>query len=254
MTVSPHQAETAGPSTPGVAALVRVRGCLWRWRCDCGAEFTRETWAINGAVRRRGRASCGCMWRAAIARNGRANKKPGTLSASERWHATKNTPAYLASRAEYIKRDDVRARWRKAANTEAARKRQNARRATDEFRAKRAEYARRRRVEDAKHRLCHRMSSAVSRGLSSGKQGRSWRELVAFTPDELRVHIERQFLRGMSWKNMGEWHIDHIVPLASFAFSAPEDPDFRAAWALTNLRPLWSADNMRKGAKRVVLL
>jgi hypothetical protein len=58
----------------------------------------------------------------------------------------------------------------------------------------------------------------------------------------------------MSWDNIGDWHIDHIVPLASFTFSSADDPEFRAAWALTNLRPLWAADNMRKHARREFLL
>jgi 5-methylcytosine-specific restriction endonuclease McrA len=50
------------------------------------------------------------------------------------------------------------------------------------------------------------------------------------------------------------WHIDHIIPISSFSFSSPEDPEFKAAWALTNLRPLWAAQNISKGAKREVLL
>ena len=53
---------------------------------------------------------------------------------------------------------------------------------------------------------------------------------------------------------MGEWHIDHIVPLASFVIAGPDDPELRRAWALTNLRPLWAKDNMRKGAKVETLL
>ena len=28
-------------------------------------------------------------------------------------------------------------------------------------------------------------------------------------------HIKNQFVEGMSWANHGEWHIDHIIPLAS---------------------------------------
>ena len=31
---------------------------------------------------------------------------------------------------------------------------------------------------------------------------------------ELKRHLERQFAAGMSWDNYGEWHIDHIRPLA----------------------------------------
>jgi len=54
---------------------------------------------------------------------------------------------------------------------------------------------------------------------------------------------------GMGWHNMSEWHIDHIMPLASFNFTGLDDPAVREAWALSNLRPLWAADNIRKGAR-----
>jgi hypothetical protein len=40
----------------------------------------------------------------------------------------------------------------------------------------------------------------------------------------------------------------------SFKFETPEDPDFKACWALSNLRPLWSTDNIRKSDKRTHLL
>jgi hypothetical protein len=32
---------------------------------------------------------------------------------------------------------------------------------------------------------------------------------------DLKTHIENQFTDGMTWENRGEWHIDHIIPLAS---------------------------------------
>jgi len=92
----------------------------------------------------------------------------------------------------------------------------------------------------------------AKRGESKG--GRSWERLVGYTRDELVRHIERQFLKGMSWKNMGRWHIDHIVPLSLFQYATAEDPEFRLAWAMTNLRPLWSRENISKGRRRMSLL
>ncbi len=77
---------------------------------------------------------------------------------------------------------------------------------------------------------------------------------VGYSVADLRRHIERQFIDGMSWENMTEWHIDHIVPKSSFAYHSPDDPDFRACWALTNLRPLWRQANISKSAKRTHLL
>jgi hypothetical protein len=98
------------------------------------------------------------------------------------------------------------------------------------------------------------MKNAIRRGLRLGKGGQSWKALVGFSLEELKTHIERQFLPGMSWENMEEWHIDHILPLASFEFSETTGPGFKAAWALTNLRPLWAEDNISKKDKRLVLI
>jgi len=68
------------------------------------------------------------------------------------------------------------------------------------------------------------------------------------------THLERQFPKSMTWNNRNEWHIDHIIPLASFTYSSADDPEFKAAWALSNLRPLWKPANLEKGGKRTLLL
>lgn len=98
------------------------------------------------------------------------------------------------------------------------------------------------------------MSTLIHRALGKNKAGRSWRQFVPYTLDDLVVHLDRQFLPGMSWQNRGEWHIDHIQPLASFYFVTAEDPEFKAAWALSNLRPWWAMDNLKKSAKRLYLV
>lgn len=82
---------------------------------------------------------------------------------------------------------------------------------------------------------------------------------VGYTGSTLRLHLERQFLRGMSWQNYAGclpwkakvkcWHIDHIVPKSKFLFA-----DRKIAYALPNLRPLWEIDNLRKGSMQVTLL
>jgi hypothetical protein len=113
---------------------------------------------------------------------------------------------------------------------------------------------------DPLYNLKRRMSSAVRRSLQmtgggSAKRWQSkWLTLVGYTAEELHGHIEKQFLPKMGWHNMPKWHVDHIVPLSSFNFSSDDDPEFRAAWALTNLRPVWATVNLRKRAKREHLL
>ena len=98
------------------------------------------------------------------------------------------------------------------------------------------------------------MSSGVNGSLRDSKGGKSWQDFVPYTLEELMAHLERQFLPGMTWGNRGEWHIDHIVPQSAFSFTSAEDEDFRACWALCNLRPLWAKDNILKSAKRTHLI
>ena len=63
---------------------------------------------------------------------------------------------------------------------------------------------------------------------------------LGYDGDELRRHVESQFLPGMSWANYGEWHIDHIKPRSTFRLP---DEMFKC-FALSNLRPLWAIDNI----------
>lgn len=93
------------------------------------------------------------------------------------------------------------------------------------------------------------MGSLIHRVLKKGKAGRSWKTTVPYSRDELKEHLEPKFQPGMTWDNHGEWHIDHIRPRASFNYTTPERPEFKECWALSDLQPLWAADNIRKGAK-----
>lgn len=70
-------------------------------------------------------------------------------------------------------------------------------------------------------------------------------EILGCSTIEFKKHIERQFTKGMSWENMGEWHLDHIVPISS----AKTEEDIYALNHHTNLRPLWASENLRKSNK-----
>lgn len=118
------------------------------------------------------------------------------------------------------------------------------------------QYAAQRRA-DPRKRLEEALRSGIYNRMSreAGRKGRSKTfDLLGYGPAELAAHLERQFSKGMTWDNYGEWHIDHIVPVSTFSYDSFESDEFRAAWALTNLRPMWSADNISKGAKRLTLL
>lgn len=116
-------------------------------------------------------------------------------------------------------------------------------------RQSRRDWFRWRRKYDPVWRLNANMRAAIYQSLRGLKNRRQWQGLVDYSLDDLRAHLEAQFAAGMSWDHYGKWHIDHIRPLASFNITGPDCPEFKAAWALSNLQPLWGPDNLRKSAK-----
>lgn len=107
--------------------------------------------------------------------------------------------------------------------------------------------------EKPENRIHQSVSSRIYAALK-GKRGAKTVDILGYSFSDLTEHLERQFLPGMSWDNYGEWHIDHIIPLSSFEIGGPDDPNLKRAWSLTNLRPLWRLDNIRKNAKILHLL
>jgi hypothetical protein len=78
-------------------------------------------------------------------------------------------------------------------------------------------------------------------------------DLLGYSPDALRRHIERTFKPGMTWANQGSyWHVDHILPVVLFDHSDPEQ--VRQCWALSNLRAWPGGENIEKRAKRLFLV
>lgn len=99
-------------------------------------------------------------------------------------------------------------------------------------------------------RLNNNIRSRVSHEVTAASKGGSRTfELLGYSVDELKDHIGGMLAPGMTWDNYGDWHIDHIKPLASFDYTSPHDDAFRQAWSLTNLQPLWAIDNIRKNAR-----
>lgn len=99
-------------------------------------------------------------------------------------------------------------------------------------------------------KLNNSMSSGIYVSLKKGsKAGRHWETLVGYTVDQLKEHLEKQFKPGMNWENRSQWHIDHIIPLSVHNFQSPEDIDFKKAWSLKNLQPMWAKENIKKSNK-----
>ncbi len=111
----------------------------------------------------------------------------------------------------------------------------------------------RRSIRKARQNINKKISDAISNGiwwgLRQNKNGKHWESLVGYTLGVLKKHLEKQFVNGMSWKNYGKWHIDHIIPQSFFVFVSPKDVEFQMCWRLENLQPLWAKDNLSKHNK-----
>ena len=104
-----------------------------------------------------------------------------------------------------------------------------------------------RRQNDIATNMRERYKASTRRAVKGGgysKHGAS-KEMLGCTWEELVLHLESQFSEGMSWDNRSDWHIDHIIPLAS----AQTEEELMALCHYTNLQPLWAVDNLSKGAR-----
>lgn len=106
--------------------------------------------------------------------------------------------------------------------------------------------AQKKKYHDPRHKPAFIARSLIARMIRLGhnKKSKTEKEL-GYTFYQFRSHIERQFEPGMSWSNHGDWHVDHIIPVAEFMRNGVTCP--KKINALRNLRPLWAEDNMKKG-------
>lgn len=110
--------------------------------------------------------------------------------------------------------------------------------------------ARARRQRDLSFRIGANLSTALYKAFRRrGVAKSSLLNLLGCSIDELRSHLQRQFLPGMSWENYGYhgWHIDHIRPRSSFDLTDPDQQ--KQCFHYTNLQPLWGFDNFQKNSK-----
>ena len=77
------------------------------------------------------------------------------------------------------------------------------------------------------------------------KKNKKTENYLGCTYKEAKKYIESKFKDGMKWENHGEWHIDHIKPLAL----ATCENDLIELCNYNNLQPLWAIDNLIKKDK-----
>ncbi len=109
------------------------------------------------------------------------------------------------------------------------------------------EYRKIRRKNDLGFKLRHYLSTRIWFAIKQSKKTIKTMDLVGCSLDYLKDYLECQFDDEMSWTNYGAWHIDHIIPCASFDLTNEEEQ--RKCFHYSNLQPLWASDNFSKGAK-----
>lgn len=158
---------------------------------------------------------------------------------------------------EYKKSDEYKEFLRKR-SAKAALKHRNkdvekARKSFLKWQKKRGKERHRERMEtEPEYALNWRMRDILSRVLRRTKSIKSVADAerqLGYTAKQLKKHLESKFLPGMTWKNRGKWHIDHIKPIAVFVNEGETDPAIINA--LDNLQPLWAEDNWSKGANYI---
>ncbi len=99
---------------------------------------------------------------------------------------------------------------------------------------------------DVNYRLAKALRRRLHDALKKKRKGGSAVKNLGCSIAELKIYIESKFKKNMTWDNWNHtgWHIDHIVPLARFDLSNPEQ--IKYACHYTNLQPLWAEENHSK--------
>ena|ERR1039457_2175434 len=116
------------------------------------------------------------------------------------------------------------------------------------------------------HTILSKNINAHLKIFNNSKNGRSLKEFILYTIEELSYYIESLFEPWMNWSNRGAynpktwndndsdtwtWQLDHIKPISHFKDIIDENSiEFKECWSLKNLRPLSAKQNQLEGNKR----
>lgn len=126
-------------------------------------------------------------------------------------------------------------------------------RQTDEYKKNYNEYTKKRRKTDPVFKLGQNARIAILKFLkikNLSKNNKTF-DYIGCTPEFLKEHLEKQFhphpitKEEMTWNNHSSkgWHIDHRIPL-----DLADTPEKRKKILhYTNLQPMWSEYNLKKG-------
>jgi hypothetical protein len=106
-------------------------------------------------------------------------------------------------------------------------------------------YRKERYHNDPQFKLRVVLSVRLNKALKTHSKSISILKLIGCSLNELKQHIENQFIPGMFWENHGVyWEVDHILPCSSFDLTDIKQQ--RQCFHYTNLQPLIKLENRVK--------
>jgi len=104
---------------------------------------------------------------------------------------------------------------------------------------------------DLSYRLRSILQKRIVASIKGYYKSQATTELLGCSIEEFKQHLESQFHKDprLNWEDYGPkgWHIDHIIPCASFDLSDPEQQ--KICFYYTNMQPLWWDLNIAKSDK-----
>ncbi len=107
-----------------------------------------------------------------------------------------------------------------------------------EINKKQAEYNLKRHHSNPEVKIMNNTRSRIRNFLKGKHKSESTRAILGIDAKGYKDYLESKFTTGMSWDNLGEWEIDHILPLSK-----------GGSFHYTNTQPLWMRENRQKSNK-----
>ena len=146
-------------------------------------------------------------------------------------------------------REKYNARQRKYKQNNPEKRRASQRKYTQSPENKKKRNARHReRIKtDPQYRLARNLRRRLNHVLKGKTKSAGTMKLLGCSTMHLMDYLSMRLQPGMTWENQRTWHIDHMMPCASFDLEDPEQQ--RRCFHYTNLQPMWASENISKGDK-----
>ena len=178
----------------------------------------------------------------------RENNKEKVRAIRARWRK-KNKKKIKESSKIYLEKNKERIKQYRIDNYEKISKAAKKKRSTREYKDRQNRYFKNRLKKDINFKIGHTLRKQLNKKLSSQKVYKKNKalELLGININDFKAYIVKKFKPGMTWKNHGKWHIDHIKPVSKFDLTNQEEQ--KKCFHYTNLQPLWAKENIVKSDK-----